>query len=116
MSAQIYYVMHVLSAFLLTAFTFAAVSTAASGKDKRLLAVTGILSLLMLTGGFGLMARLEYGFADNPWLFIKIAGWLVLSAAAGLAYRKPMSAGLWGGLSVLAIAASVLAVYFKHAF
>lgn len=110
---QIYYVMHVLAGFLLVAFTFSAIATASAGKNKRLLAVTGILALVMLTGGFGLMARLEYSFGVQTWLVIKVAAWLLLTMAAGMAYRAPRRAGIWGGLAVLAISVAVLAVYLK---
>lgn len=114
MSSTTYYLMHVLSGFLLTAFTFIAVASAGAGKNKQVLAFSGVFSLLVLVGGFGLMARLEYDMLGaQKWLLIKIAAWLLLSAAAGMAYRAPKRAGMWGGLSMLAIIAAVLAVYLK---
>ena len=110
MSITTYQLIHIISGFLLAAFTFVAVATASAGKNKRIMMITGILSLAMLIGGFGLMAKMKYSFDVHKWLFIKIGAWLVLSAAAGLAYRQPKRAGMWGGLCVLSIIAAAYAV------
>ena len=85
---EIYQILHVAAGFLLTALTFAACAAPDPEKRKRSLMLTGILSLIMLVGGFGLVARL-YGNAWESWMFVKIACWLGLSAIAGIAYRKP---------------------------
>lgn len=85
---EIYQFLHVAAGFLLTALTFAACAAPDPGKRRRSLMLTGILSLIMLVGGFGLVARL-YGNAWESWMFVKIACWLGLSAIAGIAYRKP---------------------------
>ena len=105
---EFYTFLHIASAILLTAFTFAACAAPKPETRKRTMIVTGVLSLLMLTGGFGLLARVYPG--EFPvWVMLKVACWLGLSALAGFAYRKPESAGTiaWiaGTLAVVAVAA-----------
>lgn len=85
---EIYQILHVAAGFLLTALTFAACAAPDPEKRKRSLMLTGILSLVMLVGGFGLVARV-YDNQWESWVFVKIACWLGLSAIAGIAYRKP---------------------------
>ena len=75
-------------------------------KRKRSLMLTGILSLVMLVGGFGLVARV-YDNQWASWMFVKIACWLGLSALAGIAYRKPEKAG---GLMLLATVLVLVAI------
>lgn len=111
MSIQLYQMMHLISGFLLVAVTFQAFAAPDPARRKGALITGGILSLLMLTGGFGLMARL--GMEWRPWIFIKVACWLVLSGLAGMAFRRP---GLVRPLSVVGavvIGAAVWAVYTK---
>lgn len=108
----IYYILHVLSGFLLTALTFAAFAAPTPETRKRTLALTGILSLVMLVGGFGLMARLQYEWA--PWVFIKVGCWLVLSGMAGMAYRKPGKGGLLSFVAAVLVAVAVSTVYLAE--
>lgn len=112
MSAQFYYLLHVIGGFLLTAFTILATATAANGKRKGLMALTGILSLVVLVGGFGLIAKV-YSNTWPAWVHPKIACWLVLSMASGLAMRKPSTAGLWTGVSVASVVIAVVMVYVR---
>jgi len=111
MTFTLYQILHVTAGFLLTAFTFMACATASVGKNKGILALTGILSLIMLVGGFGLLARLDYGFPG--WVVVKLACWLVLTMAAGIAYRRPKKAGAIAALCAMAIVAAVVMVYTK---
>ncbi|MEZ5974690.1 MAG: hypothetical protein R3F17_09460 [Planctomycetota bacterium] len=111
MSATVYYILHVISLLLLTGATAMAVAAPKPELRKKYLMGTGILSLLVLTGGFGLLARLYNGFP--VFVMVKLACWLVLSALAGLAYRKPESKCTWAALGVLAIVVAVLMVYLK---
>jgi len=107
-----YQLLHVIGAILLTAFTILSVAIAGRGKNKRLLMVTGILSLAVLAGGFGLVARL-YGNTFEPWVHPKILCWLVISLSAGMAFRRPSQSKLWGGLTVIAVATAVAMVYVR---
>jgi len=111
MNIQIYQVMHVLSAILLTAVTFQAFAAPTPERRKRTLMFSGILSVLVLIGGFGLMAKLGLKFGDNHWLFVKITSWLVVSAMAGIAFRAPGKIRLLSLVTIIAVAAAVYTVY-----
>lgn len=107
---QIYSLLHVLSGFLLVALTFAACAAPRPEARKRYLMGTGILSLLMLVGGFGLVARV-YDNQWEHWMFLKIACWLGLSALAGFAFRKPEKAGLLRMIALVLVALAIATVY-----
>lgn len=107
----LYSILHVTSGFLLAATTFFALAAPTAERRRPLMIVTGILSLLMLTGGFGLMARFDYAFA--PWLYVKLACWLALSAMAGVAFRRPRLAPRLTVLTGLLILTAVWSVYTK---
>ncbi len=108
---QVYYLLHVVSGFLLTAVTFQAFAAPTPERRRGTQIVAGIMSLLMLTGGFGLLARLDYSFA--PWVYLKIGCWIALSAMAGLAFRRPQLAGRLTFLTALIIITAVWSVYYK---
>ena len=106
MSYEVYAVLHLISGFLLVAVTFQAFAAPDPARRKRTMIATGVLSLLMLTGGFGMLARLKLGL--EPWVWIKVACWIVLSGVSGLAFRRPMLAK---PLTAVATGAVCLAVY-----
>ena len=107
MTPATYYVLHVFSLVVLTARTFMALADPNPANRRQTLMVTGVASLLMLVSGFGLLAKLHGGhFA--PWVFVKLACWLGLSAIGGLVYRK---AGLRGALSYAALAFVLVALW-----
>ena len=112
MSPTTYYIMHVLSVIFLTAVTFNAVANPNPAKRKKALMNAGILSLLVLVGGFGLIAKV-YANKWPHWVFVKVVCWLGLSAMAGLAYRKPEKANLWGLLVLIFVTVAVFMVYMK---
>lgn len=103
--------MHVASGFLLVAVTFLACAAPSPERRKPVLIVAGILSLLQLTGGFGLMARMGYDFA--PWLYAKIGCWLMLSGVAGVAFRRPRLATRLMVFSTALVVIAVWSVYYK---
>ncbi len=111
MSIQVYQLMHVISGFLLTAVTFQAFAAPTPERRKKTLALAGILSLLMLVGGFGLQARLGLKLAAEGWLHVKILCWLTLSAMAGVAFRAPSLAKV---LSLVTTAIVALAIYMVY--
>lgn len=108
MSPTFYYLLHVISILVLTAYTFYAFAAPAETR-KRVMMITGIASLVALVGGFGLQAKLNYGFPG--WLIVKLVCWLGLSALAGLGYRRR---GAAGALSVVALALVVVAVVMVY--
>ncbi len=110
MSPTFYYILHVLSVLVLTAYTFYAFAAPAETR-KRVMMITGIASLLALIGGFGLQAKLNYGFPG--WLIVKLVCWLGLSALAGFGYRRRGAAGTLALVAVALVAVAVVMVYVK---
>src|SRR5215204_2822532 len=98
MSPTFYYILHVISVLVLTGYTFYAFAAAPETR-KRVMMITGIASLLALIAGFGLQAKLNYGFPG--WLIVKLVCWLGLSALAGFGYRRRAAAGTLALVAVL---------------
>ncbi|MFT5291570.1 MAG: hypothetical protein ACI8QS_003817 [Planctomycetota bacterium] len=112
MNENIYYVMHVLGIVLLTAYTFQAFANPDPSKKKGTLMMTGIFSVLVLVGGFGLKAKLEIeGFPG--WMIAKIGIWLVVSALSGMAFKGPGLAGLFRLITIVLVGAAVYLVHTK---
>ena len=111
MNPQVYSFIHVVAAILLVAFTFKAFADPAPAKRGKTMMVTGILSLLMVVAGFGLSAKLQYGFPG--WMIAKLVCWFLLSAMAGMAFRKPGAVGTLSSIAILVVGAAVYLVYFK---
>ena len=89
-----------------------ALSTDGGASDRRmrrLVALShGIAMLLILTGGFGMLARLDIGMPG--WVFGKLAVWLALGAMLALARRMVGAARThWLAVPVLALIAAWLA-------
>jgi hypothetical protein len=110
MSPNFYYILHVISVMVLLAYTFYAFAAPAESR-KRVMMVTGIASLLALIGGFGLQAKLNYGFPG--WLIVKLVCWLGLSALAGFGYRRRGAAGTLALVAVIWVVVAVVMVYLK---
>ena len=113
MSPTLYSFLHVASAFLLVGYTFFIFASPKLSENRRkAMMISGILSLVMLVGGFGLVARMY----ENTWhsfILIKLVCWIGLSAMAGLAFRKPQSVRTLAYMSRLLVLIAVWAVYFK---
>ena len=89
----------------------AATSGGARGELRRFgLVAHGVGLLVMLVAGFGLLARLEYGFPG--WVLAKIGLWVVLGLSA-VAIKKmgERSVSLLWVFPVLGLAAAWLAVW-----
>ena len=104
----VYYLMHVGGVIILTGYTFRAFA-APPDTRKGTLAISGILALVVLVGGFGLLTRLDLGFPG--WVMVKLGCWLGLAARTGLGYRMAGLRSLW---SVLASALVLIAVYMVY--
>ena len=77
-------------------------------------ALHGTALLIILVGGFGLLARIgvEHGVGFPGWVWGKLVIWLLLGAAVAIPRRKPEWAGaLFLLLPVLGGLASWLALY-----
>ena len=70
---------------------------ASSGRPKEenrtyggLIVLHGAGAILALTGGFGLLARLDLmeGGAFPGWIWVKLVLWILLGAAVALLYRR----------------------------
>lgn len=70
----------------------------------------GIGLLIVLVAGFGLIAKLKYGFA--PWVLIKLVIWFVIGALPVLAKKKILPcAAVWGLALLLGAVAAYLGIY-----
>jgi hypothetical protein len=110
MSPIVYYILHVVSILVLTGFTFYAFAAAPETR-KHVMMITGIASLVALVAGFGLQAKLGYGFPG--WLIVKIVCWLGLSGLAGFGYRRRGAAGTLALIAVVLALVAVVMVYTK---
>lgn len=108
------HIFHVVGVIVMIAYTFFAFAGPADTR-KRVLAITGIASLLVLLTGIRMWQGM-FGFAAMTWIFIKIACWLGLSALTGLAYRKRDQANALMVIALVLLIVAVTVVYVKPAF
>jgi hypothetical protein len=72
----------------------------------------GIAALMVLTGGFGMLARLGGMHGALPgWVYAKLVIWGALGASLFLAYRRGNALALLIALPLLALAAGAIAIY-----
>lgn len=106
-----YQVLHVVSVILLSAFVFQALASADPARRKQLSILSGIASLVAVVAGVGLLHKLHPDWTSQPWVYVKLGCWLLLSGMVGLAYRfRSLRSLLTLGATALVIAA-VYAVY-----
>ena len=94
MSYPFYKIMHFVGIFVMLVALAATCMHAAMGGTKAenpfrkaLGAAHGVAALLILTGGFGMLARLGIVQGGLPvWVLIKLALWVALAAAMALPY------------------------------
>ena len=88
---------------------------AAARPERRLLAILhGVGVLLILVGGFGMLARLGvmHGGGFPGWIWVKLAVWAVVAGALFLPRRNPrLARPLLLSLPVLAGLAAYMAIY-----
>ncbi len=87
MSYSLFHIIHISFLFVLVGTLFAAFAAPQPENRKRCLMWSGISSLVVLVAGLGLMGIMKIGMP--PWLWVKLVCWLLLSALAGIAFRKP---------------------------
>jgi hypothetical protein len=120
-SRSFYLVMHILGiALMFVAIGGVAVHAANGGSKgasstRKLVSIGhGLGALLVLVGGFGMLARIgmQHGAGFPAWLWVKIGIWLVLSAVVLIPYRKPaLARPFFIVLPLLAAFAAYMAVY-----
>lgn len=97
---------------LLTAFMFQAFANPDPKNKKKTGMITGIFAVLMLIGGFGLVATMKVGFPW--WVIIKLVCWLGLVSISGMAYRKPQRIPLLTVVAIALILTAIVTVYFRN--
>ncbi len=115
-SYQVYKLVHLLGIMFLLSAYGGILTSSISGfqlkgsirKFNFILHGTGLL--LILVGGFGMLARLGTGDALPPWIQIKLAVWVLLGAGVMFAKRKA-SILLYGFLFLIAMIAPYAAIY-----
>lgn len=111
-----YQLLHVLSLIVLTAQTFMAFANPLPENRKRTMIITGVATLLMFISGFGMLTLNKIPFASTPWIWVKTACWLGVSAMAGLAYRKAHLRATLSVVTMALLAVAITMVYFRPSF
>ncbi len=111
MSPLAYQILHVSSAILLVAFSFQACAAPRPERRKFLMSITGIMALVALVAGFGLSAKLQYGFPG--WMILKLVCWLGIAGLSGMAFRKPERGQTLAWIGALLAVVAVVTVYTK---
>ena len=100
-SHQLYNLVHIVGLVLLMSGLGGMALQAAGGTDcasgglrKVVMGLHGLGVFLILLGGFGMLARMgiAHGARWPGWLWVKVAVWGILAAAALLPYRRPATA------------------------
>ena len=120
-SHQFYNVVHIVGIVLVMSALGGTAIHALSGGTKVTnrarglqAALHGVGALLILVGGFGMLARLGFthGAMFPGWLLVKLGIWVVAAALLFIPYRKPaLARPIYLALPVLAGVAAYMAVY-----
>lgn len=120
-SRNFYEILHILGiALMFVAIGGVAVhaangGTKAESQTRKMVSIGhGVGALLVLVGGFGMLARIgmQHGAGFPTWLWVKIAIWAILSAVVLIPYRKPaLARPFFLLLPTLAGVAVYMAVY-----
>lgn len=120
-SHEFYNVVHIVGIVLLAVALGGAAVRAADGGPlarpgmRRLVgALHGTGVLLILVGGFGMLARLGvmHGGGFPGWIWVKLGVWGTLAASLVIAYRRPsLATPLLIGIPLLAGLAAYMAIY-----
>jgi hypothetical protein len=117
---EFYLIMHIMGiALLFTAMGGVAIHVANGGtkgasRTRTLVAIVhGLGALMILTGGFGMMARLGMmGHGLPGWIMVKLFIWVLLSGVILLPYRSAaLARPFFIGLPLLAGVAAYMALY-----
>ncbi|MAZ47664.1 MAG: hypothetical protein CME65_03825 [Halobacteriovoraceae bacterium] len=113
LSYQVYKIVHVVSIVLF--FSMFAKAAYAAKSEKMDKISTGIFLVLILIGGFGLMARLGIGKGGGwpVWIYLKLAIWTIVGAVGHISLKRFPQHSVkvfWGSVGLLTVA-SYLANY-----
>ena len=115
-----YKLLHFLGIFvMLTALAAASMHVLRGGARadmphrKWFAAAHGVAALLVLTGGFGMLARIGVMHGALPgWVYLKLVMWIALGGALFLAYRgQGWAKALLIAVPLLALAGGAVALY-----
>jgi hypothetical protein len=105
------HVVHVAAVVILIAYTFFGFAGAPETR-KRVLAITGVASLLALLTGIRMWQGL-YSFGALGWVIVKLVCWLGLSALTGMAYRKRDKVNALMIVALVLTLAALVMVYIR---
>ncbi|NDV62990.1 hypothetical protein G0Q06_11050 [Puniceicoccales bacterium CK1056] len=116
MPYQFYQIMHLVGVFMVFLAYGGLIVRSATGSEnkdvRRLGAITsGLGLLLILVGGFGLLARLNYGWPG--WVLVKVGIWVVLGAMIVLINRKPQFSQIFWWMTIILGLIALLMVVLK---
>ena len=121
LSREFYNVIHVLGIILLMSSLGGVAlhamngGTSANNSSRRFAALLhGIGAGCILLGGFGMLARIgfKHGEMFPPWLWVKLAIWVLLAAAPFLPYQRPhLARWLMLGLPALGGLAAYMGIF-----
>ena len=116
-----YNVLHILGIVLVMSALGGIAMHALNGGTKQtnvarrlVVSLHGLGMLLILVGGFGMLARLgfQHGATFPGWLLVKLAVWLTLAAIVIVPYRRPaLAKPVYLALPVLGGLAAIMAIY-----
>lgn len=118
-SYTVYKFIHILGIFLLFAAMGGAAmqiawrrSSAGTPRRRWVAILHGVALVLLLLGGFGMMARLGIHWPWPGWVTAKFVIWAVVGAAFALIRREKVSGGLLlTGVGVLGVLAAIFALW-----
>lgn len=108
---DVLHLLHVVGLVVLAAYTFFAFAAPPDSR-KRVMAITGIASLLVILTGIRLWQGL-FQFAMLGWIIVKLVCWLGLSGLAGMAYRKRDKVNMLMTVTLVLVVVAVSMVYLK---
>ncbi|MGZ8376615.1 MAG: hypothetical protein ACXW61_09560 [Gemmatirosa sp.] len=116
-----YNVVHIVGIILVMSALGATAIHAVNGGTRQtnrarglIAALHGVGVLLILVGGFGMLARLGFMHGANfpGWLWVKLAVWVTIAALLFVPYRKPsLAKPIYLALPVLGGLAAYMAIY-----
>jgi uncharacterized membrane protein len=120
-SHAFYNVVHIVGIILVMSALGATAIHAVNGGSRQtnrarglVAALHGVGVLLILIGGFGMLARLGFRHGANfpGWLWVKLAVWVTIAALLAVPYRKPsLAKPVYLALPLLGGLAAYMAIY-----
>lgn len=113
MAIEVYKILHFMGIFMLFLSIGGLLTTAinmetAAHRWRKALAIThGVGLLLILLGGFGMLARLGILWPMPGWVLVKLIIWVMLGGLIALVLQSDLSKILW----ILVIVLGVIAAY-----